>query len=69
MLAARTYEFRGRPSVPVTIAWGTRDRILHPRQAAAERDSQRQSDDRTADAARLLAPDTRRVAVGRALAQ
>jgi pimeloyl-ACP methyl ester carboxylesterase len=30
---AAGYEFRGRPRVPVTIAWGTRDRILLPRQA------------------------------------
>jgi pimeloyl-ACP methyl ester carboxylesterase len=37
LLAARSYEFRGRPSVPVTIAWGTRDRILHPRQAERAR--------------------------------
>lgn len=34
---------------------------------AAERESQEQPDDLAADAARLLAPDTRRVAVGRAL--
>jgi glycerol-3-phosphate dehydrogenase len=34
---------------------------------AAERESQAQADDRSADAARLLAPDTRRVATGRAL--
>lgn len=33
----------------------------------AERDSQAAADDTSADAARLLAPDTRRVAVGRAL--
>ncbi|SHN28010.1 alpha/beta fold hydrolase [Cryptosporangium aurantiacum] len=30
---AAGYEFRGQPGVPVTIAWGTRDRILLPRQA------------------------------------
>ncbi|GAA3393399.1 alpha/beta fold hydrolase [Cryptosporangium minutisporangium] len=30
---AARYEFRGHPGVPVTIAWGTRDRILLPRQA------------------------------------
>ncbi len=34
---------------------------------AAERRSQREPDDRSADAVRLLAPDTRKVAVGRAL--
>jgi glycerol-3-phosphate dehydrogenase len=34
----------------------------------AERESQRQADDLAADAARVAAPDTRRVAVGRALA-
>jgi len=42
---------------------------LYNARVAAERDSQQQADDRTADAARLLAPDTRRAAVGRALAQ
>nr|QRD81012.1 lipolytic protein [uncultured bacterium] len=31
--AGRGYAFRGRPEVPVTIAWGTRDRILFYRQA------------------------------------
>jgi glycerol-3-phosphate dehydrogenase len=34
---------------------------------AAERESQRQADDLAADAARVAAPDTRRLAVGRAL--
>ena len=33
----------------------------------AERDSQREQDDQAADALRVAAPDTRRVAVGRAL--
>ena len=33
----------------------------------AERESQQQADDLAADAARVAAPDTRRVAVGRAL--
>lgn len=28
------YRFTGAPSVPVTVAWGDRDRILLPRQAA-----------------------------------
>lgn len=37
-VAARGYEFRGEPSVPVTVAWGDRDRILLPRQAATARD-------------------------------
>lgn len=32
--AGAHYEFRGRPRVPITIAWGTRDRILLPRQAS-----------------------------------
>ncbi|MEV0457028.1 alpha/beta fold hydrolase [Catellatospora methionotrophica] len=36
--AARGYEFRGTPSVPVTVAWGDQDRILLPRQAAIARD-------------------------------
>jgi pimeloyl-ACP methyl ester carboxylesterase len=31
--AGAHYAFHGRPRVPVTIAWGTRDRILLPRQA------------------------------------
>jgi pimeloyl-ACP methyl ester carboxylesterase len=32
--AGRDYEFASPPpSVPVTVAWGTRDRILWPRQA------------------------------------
>jgi pimeloyl-ACP methyl ester carboxylesterase len=31
--ASRGYRFGGRPDVPVTVAWGTRDRILLPRQA------------------------------------
>jgi len=33
----------------------------------AERESQQQADDLAADASRVAAPDTRRVAVGRAL--
>jgi pimeloyl-ACP methyl ester carboxylesterase len=32
--AARHYEFRGCPDVPVTVAWADGDRILPPRQAA-----------------------------------
>ena len=37
--AGARYEFHGRPRTPVTVAWGTRDRILLPRQAgrAAQR--------------------------------
>ena len=35
--ASRGYAFTGVPTVPVTIAWGTRDRILAYRQAAAAR--------------------------------
>ncbi len=35
--ASRTYAFAGQPEVPVTIAWGTRDRILPYRQAARAR--------------------------------
>ncbi len=30
---ARRYAFQGEVAVPVTVAWGTRDRILVPRQA------------------------------------
>jgi pimeloyl-ACP methyl ester carboxylesterase len=32
-MAAERYRSRGRPPVPVTIAWGERDRLLAPRQA------------------------------------
>jgi pimeloyl-ACP methyl ester carboxylesterase len=32
--ALRGYAFGGAPAVPVTVAWGDRDRILIPRQAA-----------------------------------
>ncbi|GAB3075324.1 alpha/beta fold hydrolase [Micromonospora schwarzwaldensis] len=35
--AGRGYAFAGRPTVPVTVAWGTRDRILPHRQAALAR--------------------------------
>lgn len=31
--AARRYQFTGTPAVPVTVAWGSRDRVLPPRQA------------------------------------
>ncbi|GIH16503.1 alpha/beta fold hydrolase [Rugosimonospora africana] len=31
--AARGYRFTGDPEVPVTVAWGVKDRILFPRQA------------------------------------
>ena len=31
--AARGYEFAGDPSVPVTVGWGTRDRVFRPHQA------------------------------------
>lgn len=30
--AARSYTFEGSPAVPVTVAWGTRDRIFLPHQ-------------------------------------
>jgi len=40
---------------------------VYAARVAAERDSQAQADDQSAAAARLLAPDTRRVATGRAL--
>jgi glycerol-3-phosphate dehydrogenase len=42
---------------------------LYNARVAAERDSQQQANDHAADAARLLAPETRRAAVGRALDQ
>lgn len=35
--AGRGYAFAGAPTVPVTVAWGTRDRILPYRQAALAR--------------------------------
>ncbi|MEH1016763.1 alpha/beta hydrolase [Micromonospora sp. CPCC 206060] len=35
--AGRGYAFTGAPTVPVTVAWGTRDRILPYRQAAVAR--------------------------------
>ena len=35
--AGRGYAFAGSPTVPVTVAWGTRDRILPYRQAALAR--------------------------------
>ncbi|BCB87222.1 alpha/beta fold hydrolase [Phytohabitans suffuscus] len=35
--AGRSYAYRGTPTVPVTVAWGTRDRILPYRQAARAR--------------------------------
>jgi pimeloyl-ACP methyl ester carboxylesterase len=35
--SGRSYAFSGAPTVPVTVAWGTRDRILLYRQAARAR--------------------------------
>jgi pimeloyl-ACP methyl ester carboxylesterase len=35
--AGRGYAFSGAPAVPVTVAWGTRDRVLPYRQAALAR--------------------------------
>lgn len=35
--SARRYEFRGEPTVPVTVAWGSRDRILPLHQAERAR--------------------------------
>ncbi|MFC0532308.1 alpha/beta fold hydrolase [Phytohabitans kaempferiae] len=37
--AGRAYAYRGTPAVPVTIAWGTRDRVLLYRQAARAREA------------------------------
>ncbi|GHJ48652.1 hydrolase [Catellatospora sp. TT07R-123] len=34
---AAAYRYRGTPTVPVTVAWGDRDRILLPAQAATAR--------------------------------
>ena len=36
--AARSYRFHGDITVPVTVAWGERDRILHPNQARRARE-------------------------------
>jgi pimeloyl-ACP methyl ester carboxylesterase len=36
--ASRMYRFRGAPTVPVTVAWGDRDRILLPHQAQRARE-------------------------------
>lgn len=36
--AARGYRYTGAPAVPVTVAWGTRDRIFPYRQAALARE-------------------------------
>jgi pimeloyl-ACP methyl ester carboxylesterase len=46
--ASRSYQYHGRPTVPVAVAWGTRDRLLLPCQA---------------DRARALLPDARHVAL------
>jgi pimeloyl-ACP methyl ester carboxylesterase len=35
---ALDYAFAGNPTVPVTVAWGTRDRVLLPRQAKRARE-------------------------------
>ncbi|SNT59284.1 Pimeloyl-ACP methyl ester carboxylesterase [Asanoa hainanensis] len=35
--ASRGYAFTGQPTVPVTVAWGTRDLILRPSQAVVAR--------------------------------
>lgn len=35
--AARDYQFAGRPAVPVTVAWGSLDRVLSPVQAELAR--------------------------------
>jgi pimeloyl-ACP methyl ester carboxylesterase len=36
--AAHGYEFHGRPDVPVTVAWGSKDKILLLRQSGRARD-------------------------------
>jgi pimeloyl-ACP methyl ester carboxylesterase len=36
--SARSYAYEGQPAGPVTVAWGTRDRILPYRQAALARE-------------------------------
>ncbi|MGY0230396.1 alpha/beta fold hydrolase [Longispora urticae] len=44
--ASRGYRYTGKPTAPVTVAWGTKDRILLPRQA---------------ERAEVLLPDARHV--------
>lgn len=36
--ASRDYQFNGSPRVPVTVGWGTKDRILPPHQAQRARE-------------------------------
>jgi pimeloyl-ACP methyl ester carboxylesterase len=36
--SSRGYRFAGSPNVPVTVAWGAKDRILPPRQAQRARE-------------------------------
>jgi pimeloyl-ACP methyl ester carboxylesterase len=36
--SARSYRFAGLPAVPVTVAWGAKDRILPPHQAERARE-------------------------------
>ena len=36
--SALDYRFAGSPTVPVTVAWGTQDRILRPHQAERARE-------------------------------
>jgi pimeloyl-ACP methyl ester carboxylesterase len=36
--SSRGYRFAGTPSVPVTVAWGAKDRILPPHQAERARE-------------------------------
>jgi pimeloyl-ACP methyl ester carboxylesterase len=36
--SALDYRFAGAPTVPVTVAWGTHDRILRPSQAERARE-------------------------------
>jgi pimeloyl-ACP methyl ester carboxylesterase len=36
--SSKDYSYVGQPTVPVTVAWGAQDRILHPRQADRARE-------------------------------
>ena len=33
LASIKGYEFAGDPSVPITVGWGTRDRVFRPHQA------------------------------------
>jgi pimeloyl-ACP methyl ester carboxylesterase len=55
--AGRRYVYEGKPAVPVTVAWGSRDRILSPRMAAVARE-------RLPEATHVELPDCGHVPMG-----